>query len=157
MILAITMVGATKNTQGQNVSVAIFPVSNTSGEKLVRLEILTSHKEIFTKWNEITKKIIFKMTNCNEIVKLYFPTYNKKGEPTSCDCPLVTFYKQNGRWFTDEMPSDIKEGFNESEVAYHNKIIDKAIKSLGLFPEEIKKAEWLESIRQNKIEITPEY
>lgn len=154
LIILIMMVGATKTAQSQNVSVAIFPINVSSVEKLQRLEILTSRKEVFTNYDEITKKIIFKMTNCNEIIRLYFPTYDKKGESTSCDCPLMTFYKRNGGWFTDEMPSDIREGFNKSEVAYHNKIIDRAIKSLGLFPEEIKKAEWLEDIRTNNIKVT---
>lgn len=146
------MVGATKKAQAQDF-VLLFPVNLTLSEELNKLDSLSPLGKTIR--SDATNKVFFKVVSSNTTIELYFQTYDQSGKLTSCDCPSFKLYYKKTGWFTDDSPADNK-AFDKSETAHQKNIIDKAIKILKPFPEEIKKAEWLKNVKEKKIVLIPE-
>ena len=130
MTIIFVMMTVSATLKAQSFSTQIFGLNNpatTEAEKLVKF--YEEGKVIEKKDNQ--QRVAFQMVCCKDTtIKIYFTSYNEKGEAVGYHCPVLILYRNEGKWYTNYSPAGYKGGYISEDVIYSLEQTQKQVEEI---------------------------
>ena len=133
------MLGGSSQKVSAQVAVRIYPLAESAAKKAA--ELSQFYVGDSTIRYDTGKKVVFEMRCCSDsTMDLYFPVYDEStGKRKDC-CPVLTLFTRNGKYFTDNMPSE-GSTYAPKETEKQVELIKRALESLKKMSNQNEKIE----------------